>query len=77
MNKDADNLLKSGRVLIASYKCQCQQCLSIINSVDKEFALVAARFAMLANKKPGLVFKVLIEEWDRNKIIEELPELYE
>lgn len=77
MNKDAELLLYSGRTLIASYRCQCQACLRIINGVNEEFAVVAARFAVLANKKPGLVFKILVEEWDRTRILNELPELYE
>lgn len=77
MNNDAELLLYTGKALLASYKCQCSTCLKMINGTNAEFAVVAARFAMLANKKPGLVFKILAEEWDRNRILHELPELYE
>lgn len=77
MNNDAELLLHSGKALIASYKCRCSTCINMINGVNIEFATVATRFAILANKKPGLVFKILAEEWDRTRILHELPELYE
>jgi hypothetical protein len=76
MNKDAEILLASGNTLLAAHKCGCERCVAIIDSVDQNFVLVATRFAGLAHKNPGLMFTILIEEWDRNKIIENIPELY-
>lgn len=78
MKKEPDSykILDSGRILLAASKCGCQQCNEMLDLVAPEYILVSVRFAKLANENPGLMFKILIEEWDRNDILRRLPELY-
>lgn len=74
--KDADTLLTAGKTLLAAQKCNCDKCKEFLDGMDIDFVTVSTRFAQIANKDPGKMFKILIEEWDRDRIIVSMPELY-
>jgi hypothetical protein len=78
MNKEPDAiiLLDAGRTLAAALECKCEECLDLMLTVDIEFIKVSTRYAQLAKRNPGLMFKILVEEWDKDRILEELPMLY-
>ena len=71
---DAECLLKAGMVLNEARKCGCDT--KMIISTDSDFLSVSTRFAKIKKTNPGLLFKMLAEEWDRERILTELPELY-
>jgi hypothetical protein len=73
---DAEKLLQSGLVLNEAMKCGCDFCVEMLLSIDSDFLLVSTRFANIRKANPKLMFQILIEEWDRLKILQELPELY-
>ena len=73
---DAIVLLDAGRTLTAALDCKCEECLDLILSVDYDFITVSTRYAQLAKSNPGLMFRIITEEWDRDKILEKLPMLY-
>lgn len=73
---DAECLLKAGMVLNEARKCGCDICTKMIISTDSDFLSVSTRFARIKKTNPGLLFKMLAEEWGRERILTELPELY-
>jgi hypothetical protein len=74
--KDAELLLQSGIVIIEAQKCGCNYCANFLKSLDSDFLTVAVRFAKMKKTNPSLLFQILIEEWNKEKILEELPTLY-
>jgi hypothetical protein len=78
MKKDPDAiiLLDAGRTLKAALDCECEACLDLVLTVDIEFVKISTRYARIAVSNPGLMFKMIIEEWDKDRILEELPALY-
>jgi len=78
MNKmtDPEKLLESGIVLNEAMKCGCDTCIEMLIQIDSDFVQISSRFANMRKTNPKLMFKILIEEWDRLKILQELPELY-
>jgi len=70
-------MLNAGTALSEARKCGCEICTKIIISTDSDFLSVSIRFAGIKKTNPGLLFKMLVEEWDRDRILTELPELYD
>lgn len=74
---DAEALLVSGCVMHQCLRCECEDCKNTLKSIDPDFLMVCTRYYNLKKKNPGLMFKMLVEDWNRDKILESLPELYQ
>jgi hypothetical protein len=76
-DSEVETIIKAGRILIDAGKCLCPECVEILDNLDEDFYKVSTRLYRLTKTNPGLVYKILTEEWSKTEILEKLPELYE